>query len=306
MEVEHYLFLDIKCIYASDVLKRPVQLLWVKFMRAVAGGVSVGSSLAVAHHLLSLLEKPQPDYLTLCNSIAGGSHWDWVSFISGLVVGIGLVLLVQAFFTLRWAFILFVRRHFEEEGQVEGGRRKVLYKLLWWSKSSIVWNWNCEFCAKTIVLWKRRSVAWDDQLQAFRPPQALLGANQKQTSRHLELVLEQRGGLPHHQATVDCIPHRQAVESGAELHLLHLLAPIRLAGLAARRLRTILGCGSCAALLDNLVEPPREIKILIRAVCGSSSRVSTTKCTTPHWSSGVGLEQRSTWRGALRRETLSL
>lgn len=99
-------------------------------MRAVAGGVSVGSSLAVAHHLLSLLEKPQPDYLTLCNSIAGGSHWDWVSFISGLVVGIGLVLLVQAFFTLRWAFILFVRRHFEEEGQVEGGRRKVLYKLL--------------------------------------------------------------------------------------------------------------------------------------------------------------------------------
>jgi len=77
------------------------------------------------------------------------------------------------------------------------------------------------------------------------------------------------------------------------LHTSHL-APIRLAGLAARRLRTILGCGSGAALLDNLVELPREIKILIRAVCGSSSKASTTKCTILHWSSGVGLVQRST------------
>lgn len=100
-------------------------------MRAITGGVSVGSSLAVAHHLLSLLDKPQPDYLSLCNSLGGsGNHWDLGSFVAGAVVGIVLVVGLQAFFTLRWAFILFVNKHFFEGGQAEPQPKKVLYKLL--------------------------------------------------------------------------------------------------------------------------------------------------------------------------------
>ncbi len=99
-------------------------------MRAVAGGVSVGSSLALAHHFLSLLDKPQPDYLSLCSAFQGGGHWDLASFVAGALTGVVVVLVVQAFVTLRWAFILFVRRHFEAEISSAGGEKKVLYKLL--------------------------------------------------------------------------------------------------------------------------------------------------------------------------------
>ena len=101
-------------------------------MRSIASGVSAGGSLALAHHLLSLFEAPRPDLLTACN-LAGGSdsRWDPASFLVGLTVGAALVLLIQAFYTLRWAFITFVQLHCcEAESGSEKPRKRQLYKLL--------------------------------------------------------------------------------------------------------------------------------------------------------------------------------
>lgn len=77
-----------------------------ELIRSIAGGVSARGSLAVAHHLLSLslIEAPRPDLLAACN-LAGDRSWGSASFLAGLAAGVLLVLLVQAFCTLRWAVI---------------------------------------------------------------------------------------------------------------------------------------------------------------------------------------------------------
>ncbi len=100
-------------------------------MRAIAGGVSAGSSLAVAHRLLSFLEAPPYDLLTACNQ-AGDLRWDGASFCCGLACGVVLVLLIQTFITVRWAFITFVQVHFGGgfDSRQEGAGGKQLYKLL--------------------------------------------------------------------------------------------------------------------------------------------------------------------------------
>ncbi len=100
-------------------------------MRAIAGGVSAGSSLAIAHRLLAFLETPPYDLVTACNH-SGELKWDGVSFCCGLACGVVLVLLIQTFITLRWAFITFVQLHFgggfeSRQGVATG---KQLYKLL--------------------------------------------------------------------------------------------------------------------------------------------------------------------------------
>ena len=101
-------------------------------MRSIAGGVSAGGSLAVAQHLLSLLQPPYPDLLTACNNGASEPHWDNLSFLAGVVAGIIVVLVVQAFVTLRWAFITFVQLHLGggfSDSHSNPGEKK-FYKLL--------------------------------------------------------------------------------------------------------------------------------------------------------------------------------
>ena len=97
-------------------------------MRAIAGGLSAGSSLALAHHFLSLVE-PKVDPLAICSQLSH-SHWDLTSFASGLLCGIFLVLAIQSFVTLRWAFTELVAAHLAGRASQESGSRKVLYKLL--------------------------------------------------------------------------------------------------------------------------------------------------------------------------------
>ena len=99
-------------------------------MRAIAGGVSAGSSLALASHLLSLLQGPAADPFSACD---WSPEWalDPKSFLLGLAAGCLLVLGVQLFCTLRWAFIALVQVHLGGFGDCEqGDRKKSLYKLL--------------------------------------------------------------------------------------------------------------------------------------------------------------------------------
>ena len=100
-------------------------------MRSIAGGATAGGSLALVHHLLSLTEAPHFDPLTFCNPHFDRS-WDSASFLAGLLAGALLVLVVQAFCTLRWAFIAFVQLHCGQTafGAGDGSQKKQLYKLL--------------------------------------------------------------------------------------------------------------------------------------------------------------------------------
>ena len=95
-------------------------------MKAIAGGLSAGGSLALAHHFLSLVE-PRFDPLSVCPS---HSQWDPSSFGLGLAAGIILVLSIQAFQTLRWAFTELVASHLAQRASHSEPGRKVLYKLL--------------------------------------------------------------------------------------------------------------------------------------------------------------------------------
>ena len=102
-------------------------LLGQAVMRAIAGGLSAGGSLALAHHFLSLVE-PRVDPLSVCQHLQS-SGFDWPSFCGGVFAGVLLVVFVQAFVTLRWAFAELVAAHLASRGS-EGSSRKVLYKLL--------------------------------------------------------------------------------------------------------------------------------------------------------------------------------
>lgn len=100
-------------------------------MRSIAGGVSAGGSLALAHHLLTLFDAPSPDLLTACNWRA---EWtlDYKYFLLGLLVGCLVVLGIQLFCTLRWAFLAFVQVHLAGGfgDCAASGRPRSLYKLL--------------------------------------------------------------------------------------------------------------------------------------------------------------------------------
>ena len=102
-------------------------------MKAIAGGLSAGSSLALAHHFLSLVE-PKVDPLSLCSSVCSHSSgsWDFGSFLAGLTCGVVLFAAAQTFVTLRWAFCELVRIHLaaaEGSGQ-NPSSKKVYYKIL--------------------------------------------------------------------------------------------------------------------------------------------------------------------------------
>jgi len=102
-------------------------LLGQAVMRAIAGGLSAGGSLALAHHFLSLVE-PRVDPLAVCSHLHHGGL-DWPSFSAGIVAGVFLVVFIQTFVTLRWAFAELVAAHLGARGG-EAPPRKVLYKLL--------------------------------------------------------------------------------------------------------------------------------------------------------------------------------
>ena len=100
-----------------------------QLMKAIAGGVSAGGSLAVAHHLLSLFQGPPPE-LFGCD-LPGAWSLDWRSFSLGLACGCILVFVIQIFTALRWAFIAYVQYHLAGGfGGDQTDRGKVLYKLL--------------------------------------------------------------------------------------------------------------------------------------------------------------------------------
>lgn len=101
-------------------------------MRSIAGGVSAGGSLALAHHLLTLFGSPPPDLLTSCNWPAAESSLDLRSFCLGLLVGGFVVLGIQLFCTLRWAFVAFVQVYLSGNlvAADNNGRNRSLYKLL--------------------------------------------------------------------------------------------------------------------------------------------------------------------------------
>ena len=101
-------------------------------MRSIAGGVSAGGSLALAHHLLTLFESPSPDLVTACNWPAADSSLDLRSFCLGLLTGGLVVLGIQLFCTLRWAFVACVQVYLAGNFAAgeSGGRSRSLYKLL--------------------------------------------------------------------------------------------------------------------------------------------------------------------------------
>lgn len=72
-------------------------------MREIASGVSAAGTLALAQHFFALGSEQRLDLATLCNF--GGARFDTSSFLAGLVCGVILFALVEAFVTLRWAFI---------------------------------------------------------------------------------------------------------------------------------------------------------------------------------------------------------
>ncbi len=101
-------------------------------MRAIAGGLSAGGSLAPAHHFLNLVEPRDFDPLTVYSHL-GHNHWVLSSFAAGLASGMFLVLFIRAFVTLRSAFAELVTVHLEARGAARsstGGSRKAPYKLL--------------------------------------------------------------------------------------------------------------------------------------------------------------------------------
>lgn len=101
-------------------------------MKAIAGGLSAGSSLALAHHFLNLVE-PKVDPLNLCSSVCSHSgSFDFGSFLAGLLCGVVIFAFAQAFTTLRWAFCELVRIHLaaSERANPDSASKKTYYKIL--------------------------------------------------------------------------------------------------------------------------------------------------------------------------------
>lgn len=76
-------------------------------MRSVTNGLSTGGSLALAYKLLSWADK-QPLQLP----IEAGWHFDALSCLVGLFLGVVLVLVVEAWVTARLAFNTWLQQLF--------------------------------------------------------------------------------------------------------------------------------------------------------------------------------------------------
>lgn len=81
---------------------------WVKlfFMRpAVASGVSAAGTLALAQRLLFEPRAPI-DWPTVCPPAE--RDFNWGSFCAGLICGLAIFALVEAFVTIKWAVVSLV------------------------------------------------------------------------------------------------------------------------------------------------------------------------------------------------------
>ncbi len=98
-------------------------------MRAVASGVSAGSSLAILHHLLGAVEPRFES--AYCPALPPADSLHWGSFVAGICCGFLLYATIEFLVTVRWAFIRFVTAYTEGTGCFEGGgKKKPLYKIL--------------------------------------------------------------------------------------------------------------------------------------------------------------------------------
>ena len=82
------------------------RIFWL--MRALTNGVSTGGSLALAYKLLSWADK-QPISLPLDTSW----RFDALSCLIGLLTGVALVLIVEAWITVRLAFHTWLQQVFQ-------------------------------------------------------------------------------------------------------------------------------------------------------------------------------------------------
>ena len=97
----------------------------VVFMRpAVASGVSVAGTLALAQRLLFEPRAPL-DWPAVCPS--PDSDFNWASFCAGLICGLAIFALVEAFVTIKWAVVSLVSDHLASRGA--GAERPRLYRF---------------------------------------------------------------------------------------------------------------------------------------------------------------------------------
>ena len=98
-----------------------------RLMRSVTNGLSTGGSLALAFKLLNWAGRAEifgPLPIAL-------SHWtfDCASFVLGLLCGIFLFFCIEAWVTLRWAFLCWAERGSQQVVPTARIGRKPLYKL---------------------------------------------------------------------------------------------------------------------------------------------------------------------------------
>ena len=91
---------------------------------AVASGVSAAGTLALAQKLLF---ESRPDWPLVC-PLPDQSGINWPSFTLGLVAGLVVFALVEAFVTARWAVINLVRVFLEERSR--SAPKGKLYRFL--------------------------------------------------------------------------------------------------------------------------------------------------------------------------------
>lgn len=91
---------------------------------AVASGVSAAGTLALAQKILF---EPRPDWPLICPDLDRDSiHWG--SFLAGLLAGLVVFALIEAFVTARWAVINLVSTFLEQR---RGASQKTqLYRFL--------------------------------------------------------------------------------------------------------------------------------------------------------------------------------
>ena len=98
-------------------------------MRAVTSGVSTGGSLALAYKLLSWIDRqPIAPPSDLCQVLGPEQAWHWPSFVSGLIAGIFIYVVIEFCVTLKWGFCQWIAEWRQQQGFDRGA--KPSYRIL--------------------------------------------------------------------------------------------------------------------------------------------------------------------------------
>lgn len=97
-------------------------------MRAVTSGVSTGGSLALAYKLLSWVDRQPVAPADFCSVLQPDPSWHWPCFVSGIICGVLLYVVIEAVITLKWAFCQWVAE-LRAQGVVGRGN-KASYRIL--------------------------------------------------------------------------------------------------------------------------------------------------------------------------------